>query len=228
MMSNMYAIEVEDVKKVYRVGDEYVYAVNGISLKVKKGEFLCIMGASGSGKTTLLSLMGCLDKPTSGRVLIEGIDVSKLGERELTEIRRDKLGFIFQQYYLIPTLTAFENVELPMLLKGVPKKKREKRAMELLRIMGIEKAANRKPSELSGGMQQRVAIARALANNPSILLCDEPTGNLDTKSGKVVMDLIKEQNERGVTVVLVTHDPDISNYADRVVKIRDGKIVEVS
>ncbi len=222
----MYAIELRDVKKVYRVGNEDIYAVNGISLKVKEGEFLCVMGASGSGKTTLLSLMGCLDKPTSGKVIVEGVDTSELGDRELTEIRRDKIGFVFQQYYLIPTLTAFENVELPMLLKGIAKKERERRAMELLKIMGIDKAANRKPSELSGGMQQRVAIARALANNPKILLCDEPTGNLDTKSGEVVMNLIKQQNEKGVTVVLVTHDPDISKYADRVVKIRDGKLIE--
>ncbi len=221
----MYAIELKDVKKVYRVGNEDIYAVNGVSLKVKVGEFLCVMGASGSGKTTLLSLMGCLDKPTSGKVIVEGVDTSELGDRELTKIRRDKIGFVFQQYHLIPTLTAFENVELPMLLKGISKKERERRAMELLKIMGIDKAANRKPSELSGGMQQRVAIARALANNPKILLCDEPTGNLDTKSGEVVMNLIKQQNEKGVTVVLVTHDPDISKYADRVVRIRDGKLI---
>ncbi len=219
-------IELVNVRKVYRIGGEEVYAVNGVSMSVRKGEFLCIMGASGSGKTTLLSLMGCLDRPTSGKVLIDGIDTSSLSDRELTDIRRDKIGFVFQQYHLIPTLTAFENVELPMLLKGVPKAERERRAMELLEIMGIAKAANRKPSELSGGMQQRVAIARALANDPEILLCDEPTGNLDTKSGEVVMNLIEEQNERGVTVVLVTHDPDIAKYAERVVRIRDGKIVE--
>jgi len=227
MSKNRAVIELVDVKKVYRVGNEEVYAVNGISMKVEEGEFLCIMGASGSGKTTLLSLMGCLDRPTYGSVLIDGIDTKELSDRELTDIRREKIGFVFQQYHLIPTLTAFENVELPMLLKGVPKAERERRAMELLEIMGIAKAANRKPSELSGGMQQRVAIARALANNPEILLCDEPTGNLDTKSGEVVMNLIKEQNDRGVTVVLVTHDPEIARYAERVIRIRDGKIVEV-
>ncbi len=226
MSKNRAVIELVDVKKVYRVGNEEVYAVNGISMKVEEGEFLCIMGASGSGKTTLLSLMGCLDRPTYGSVLIDGIDTKELSDRELTDIRREKIGFVFQQYHLIPTLTAFENVELPMLLKGVPKAERERRAMELLEIMGIAKAANRKPSELSGGMQQRVAIARALANNPEILLCDEPTGNLDTKSGEVVMNLIKEQNDRGVTVVLVTHDPEIARYAERVIRIRDGKIVE--
>ena len=218
-------IELIDVRKVYRIGGEEVYAVNGVSMRVEEGEFLCIMGASGSGKTTLLSLMGCLDRPTSGKVLIDGIDTTALNDRELTDIRRDKIGFVFQQYHLIPTLTAFENVELPMLLKGVPKEERERKAMKLLEIMGIANAANRKPSELSGGMQQRVAIARALANDPEILLCDEPTGNLDTKSGEVVMNLIKEQNERGVTVVLVTHDPEVARYAERVVRIRDGRII---
>ena len=218
-------VELIDIKKVYRIGNEEVYAVNGITMSVEKGEFLCIMGASGSGKTTLLSLIGCLDKPTSGKVIIDGVDTSELSDKELTDIRRDKLGFVFQQYHLIPTLTAFENVELAMLIKGVPKKERERKVMELLEIMGIAHAADRKPSELSGGMQQRVAIARALANDPEILLCDEPTGNLDTKSGEIVMNLIKEQNERGVTVVLVTHDPDVAKYAERVVRIRDGKII---
>ncbi len=218
-------VELIDVKKVYRIGNEEVYAVNGITMSVEKGEFLCIMGASGSGKTTLLSLIGCLDKPTSGKVIIDGIDTSELSDKGLTDVRRNKLGFVFQQYHLIPTLTAFENVELAMLIKGVPKKERERKVMELLEIMGIANAADRKPSELSGGMQQRVAIARALANDPEILLCDEPTGNLDTKSGEIVMNLIKEQNERGVTVVLVTHDPDIAKYAERVVRIRDGRII---
>ncbi len=218
-------VELIDVKKVYRIGNEEVYAVNGITMSVEKGEFLCIMGASGSGKTTLLSLIGCLDKPTSGKVIIDGVDTSELSDKGLTDIRKDKLGFVFQQYHLIPTLTAFENVELAMLIKGVPKKERERKVMELLEIMGIAHAADRKPSELSGGMQQRVAIARALANDPEILLCDEPTGNLDTKSGEIVMNLIKEQNERGVTVVLVTHDPDVAKYAERVVRIRDGKII---
>ncbi|RUM33065.1 MAG: lipoprotein-releasing system ATP-binding protein LolD [Archaeoglobus sp.] len=218
-------IKLIDVVKIYKIGSESVYAVNGVSLNVSEGEFLCIMGASGSGKTTLLSLIGCLDRPTSGKVILDGIDTNKLSERELADVRREKLGFIFQQYHLIPTLTAFENVELPMLLKGVPKLERKRKIMKLLEIMGIAEAADRKPSELSGGMQQRVAIARALANDPEILLCDEPTGNLDTKSGEVVMRLIKEQNERGVTVVLVTHDPEIAKYAEKVVRIKDGKII---
>jgi putative ABC transport system ATP-binding protein len=194
-------------------------------MEIESGEFIAIMGPSGSGKSTLLNLIGCLDKPTRGEVLINGVETSKLSDKELTDLRRDTIGFIFQTYNLIPTLTALENVELPMIFKGMGKREREKKAAELLEYMGIGDLKDRKPNEISGGQQQRVAIARALANDPLILLCDEPTGNLDTKSGKVVMDLIKEQNrERDVTVVLVTHDPALSNYADRVVKIRDGRI----
>lgn len=220
-------IELVDVVKKYRIGIHEVIALNGVSLKIEDGEFVAIMGPSGSGKSTLLYLIGCLDKPTSGKVLIDGMDTSKLSDRELTELRRNKIGFIFQQYYLIPTLTALENVELPMVFKGIPKDKRRKRAEELLELVGLGKKKDRKQNELSGGEQQRVAIARALANEPSILLCDEPTGNLDTKSGRIVMDIIKRLNvEQGVTVVLVTHDPSLSDYADRVIRIRDGRIVD--
>ncbi len=219
-------IELVDVVKKYRIGIHEVVALNGVSLSVRDGEFVVIMGPSGSGKSTLLHLIGCLDKPTSGKVIIDGLDTSKLSDRELTELRRDKIGFVFQQYYLIPTLTALENVELPMVFKGVPKEKRHSRAEKLLELVGLKGKEDRKPKELSGGEQQRVAIARALANEPSILLCDEPTGNLDTKSGKVVMDIIKRLNvEEGVTVVLVTHDPSLSDYGDRVVRIRDGRII---
>ena len=218
-------IELIDVYKVYKVGLHEVVALRGINLRIENGEFVAIMGPSGSGKSTLLYLIGCLDKPTKGKVVIDGCDTSKLGDRELTELRRDKIGFIFQQYYLIPTLTALENVELPMVFKRIPKAERIKRAEKLLEIVGLGDKKDRKPKELSGGEQQRVAIARALANRPTILLCDEPTGNLDTKSGKVVMDIIKKLNvEEGVTVVLVTHDPSLKVYADRVVSIRDGVI----
>ncbi len=218
-------IELIDVYKVYRVGTHEILALRGVNLTIDRGEFVAIMGPSGSGKSTLLYLIGCLDKPTKGKVIIEGQDTSQLNERQLTELRRDKIGFIFQQYYLIPTLTALENVELPMVFKGVSRARREEKARKLLEMVGLGDKLNRKPRELSGGEQQRVAIARALANDPSILLCDEPTGNLDTKSGKVVMDIIKNLNvERGVTVVLVTHDPSLKIYADRVVNIRDGVI----
>ena len=222
-------IELVNVTKVYKTGRFEVIALNNVSMKIEDGEFIAIMGPSGSGKTTLLNLIGCLDKPTKGKIMIDGIDTSQLADKQLTELRRDKIGFIFQQYYLIPTLTALENVELPMIFKGIPRSERIRRAKELLSLVGLEKVMNRMPNELSGGQQQRVAIARALANDPSILLCDEPTGNLDRKSGKVVMDLIKKLNEeRGVTVVLVTHDAEVARYAERVVRIVDGRITDVS
>jgi len=222
-------IELVNVTKVYKTGRFEVIALNNVSMKIEDGEFIAIMGPSGSGKTTLLNLIGCLDKPTKGKIMIDGIDTSQLTDKQLTELRRDKIGFIFQQYYLIPTLTALENVELPMIFKGIPRSERIRRAKELLSLVGLEREMNRMPNELSGGQQQRVAIARALANDPSILLCDEPTGNLDRKSGKVVMDLIKKLNEeRGVTVVLVTHDADVARYAERVVRIVDGRITDVS
>jgi len=225
----MVMIELINVTKVYKTGRFEVIALNNVSMKIEDGEFIAIMGPSGSGKTTLLNLIGCLDKPTKGKIMIDGIDTSQLTDKQLTELRRDKIGFIFQQYYLIPTLTALENVELPMIFKGIPRSERIRRAKELLSLVGLEREMNRMPNELSGGQQQRVAIARALANDPSILLCDEPTGNLDRKSGKVVMDLIKKLNEeRGVTVVLVTHDAEVARYAERVVKIVDGRITDVS
>ncbi len=221
----MKVIELIDVYKIYRTAYYEIRALNGITMDVEEGEFIVVMGPSGSGKSTLLNLIGCLDKPTSGKVLINGIETSELSDKQLTELRRDTIGFIFQTYNLIPTLTAFENVELPMIFKGISKKERERKAMELLSMVGLEELADRKPNEMSGGQQQRVAIARALANDPLILLCDEPTGNLDTKTGKQVMDIIKQQNEeRGVTVILVTHNPMLSSYGDRVVRIRDGRI----
>jgi len=220
-------IELIDVTKIYKTEYYEVYALNGVTMGVDESEFVAIMGPSGSGKSTLLNMIGCLDKPTSGEVIINGVETSKLNDKQLTELRRDTIGFIFQQYNLIPTLTALENVVLPMIFKGTSKQGREKRAKELLKLVGLEEAADRKPMELSGGEQQRVAIARALANNPPILLCDEPTGNLDTRSGDAVMRIIKELNEKGVTVVLVTHDPTLSKYADRIIRIRDG-VVDVS
>jgi putative ABC transport system ATP-binding protein len=221
-------IELIDVRKVYKAGRFEVVALDGVNLKVEEGEFIAIMGPSGSGKSTMLNLIGCLDKPTSGKVIINGVDTSKLSDKELTDLRRDTIGFIFQHYYLIPTLTALENVELPMVFKGIPKSEREKRAKELLSLVGLAKEMDRKPKELSGGQQQRVAIARALANNPSILLCDEPTGNLDTKNGKIIMDIIKNLNKKkNVTVVLVTHDPATAEYADKIIQMRDGRILDV-
>lgn len=221
----MNVIELLDVFKIYKTEFYEVHALNGISMNVRKGEFVAIMGPSGSGKSTLLHLIGCLDKPTKGEVIINGTETSKLSDRELTKLRRDSIGFIFQQYNLVSTLTALENVELPMIFKGISKEERRQKAMDLLRQVGIEDIADRKPKEISGGQQQRVAIARALANSPAILLCDEPTGNLDSKTGRQVMDIIKKMNkERAVTVILVTHDFSLADYADRIVRLRDGRI----
>jgi len=224
----MKVVELRSVYKIYRTEYYEVRALDGISMDVEDGEFVVIMGPSGSGKSTLLNLIGCLDKPSEGEVLINGVETSNLNDNQLTELRRDTIGFIFQTYNLIPTLTALENVELPMIFKGLGKEEREERAKELLRSVGLEKEMNRKPNEMSGGQQQRVAIARALANTPKILLCDEPTGNLDTKSGEHVMEIIRHQNEElGVTVILVTHDPSLAKYGDRVIRLRDGKIESV-
>ncbi len=218
-------VELREVYKIYTLGLQKVFALNGVSLEVKEGEFISIMGPSGSGKSTLLNMIGCLDRPTKGKVLIKGTDTSELNDDELTRLRRDTIGFIFQQYNLIPTLSALENVELPMIFKGLSREERERRARELLEKVGLERELDRKPNELSGGQQQRVAIARALANNPSILLCDEPTGNLDTKSGEVIMEILTNLNKECVTVIVVTHDPAVSEFAERLVRIRDGKIL---
>jgi len=221
-----YAVELIDVVKIYDLGPVKVHALNGINLKVKKGDFIAIMGPSGSGKSTLLNQLGALDKPTSGKVLIDGVDISQLDEEELARLRNEKIGFIFQSYNLINRSTVLRNVELPAIIKGIPKEERVKRALKLLRILGLEETAYRRPKTLSGGQQQRVAIARALINKPSIILADEPTGNLDSKSGREVMKyLIKMNRETGTTVIVVTHDREIGEMANRIFHIRDGKII---
>ncbi len=218
-------IKLLNVHKVYKTQFYEVHALNGVTMEIKRGEFVAIMGPSGSGKSTLLHLIGCLDRPSKGEVVINGVETSKLNDNELTRLRRDTIGFIFQQYNLVPTLTALENVELPMIFKGISKEERQRKAFELLKQVGIEEIASRKPNEISGGQQQRVAIARAMANDPKILLCDEPTGNLDSKTGRQVMEIVKRMNkEKDVTVVLVTHDLSLADYADRIVRIRDGRI----
>lgn len=224
MVENL--VELRNVHKIYRLGETSVHALRGINLEIRRGESITIIGPSGCGKSTLLHLMGCLDRPTRGKVLIEGKDVSKLNDDELAFIRREKIGFVFQFFYLLPYFTAFENVCLPMVLAGVPEKERRKRGKEVLRLVGLEKRMNHKPSQLSGGERQRVAIARAMANNPEIILADEPTGNLDSKAGKEVMDcLFKLNKDKGVTLVIVTHDPYIASLAKRKIYLRDGKIV---
>jgi len=224
-MSSEAVIHVENLEKTYQLGRVLIPALRGVSFVVDKGEFTVVMGPSGSGKTTLLNLIGAIDKPTSGRVFIDGKDITTLGEGELTKLRRHKIGFIFQFYNLIPALTAVENVELPMLTAGMPRKEASKKALQLLEMVGLKERAEHLPDELSGGEQQRVAIARALANKPSVILADEPTGDLDTKTGmevvRVLYDVAKEQN---ATVIVVTHDPIIAEKADRLIHMRDGQI----
>jgi putative ABC transport system ATP-binding protein len=218
-------VELKNVKRVYTLGNNKIHALNGVSISIDKGDFVTIMGSSGSGKSTMLNMIGCLDVPTSGKVLINGINISKLDDDGLTAIRRNNIGFIFQQFNLIPTLTAIENVEMPMIFNGTDPQARRVKALELLgRAKLPAEYAEHKPNELSGGQQQRVAIARALANNPPILLADEPTGNLDTKTGKNVMDLLKELNEAGTTVIVVTHDPKLEEYSNTTIQLQDGEV----
>ena len=218
-------IELEDVWKIYHMGAVSVPALQGISLKVGEGQFLALMGASGSGKSTAMNLVGCLDIPSRGNVLLQGRNIASLSESHLAQIRGKVIGFIFQQFNLIPTLSALENVGLPMLFQGHSRDEREKRALELLHRVGLDERAFHKPSELSGGQQQRVAIARALANDPKVILADEPTGNLDSATGKQVIAMLKELHRKEhKTIVMVTHDKDIAKHADRIVRLQDGKI----
>jgi putative ABC transport system ATP-binding protein len=219
------SVKVVEVEKTYKLGENKVHALKGINMELKKGEFVAFMGPSGSGKTTLLNLIGVLDKPTKGKIYVDDIDLTKLKEKELTKLRRGTIGFIFQFYNLIPVLSAFENVELPMLIAGVPAKEREVRAQELLKMVGLGDRSDHRPDELSGGEQQRVAIVRALANRPHIVLADEPTGDLDSKTGKDVIKALRDlSNREGATVIVVTHDPTVASLADRVFEMRDGCI----
>jgi len=219
-------VKAEDLEKIYYMGKVAVPALRGVNLAFRRGEFVVVMGPSGSGKTTLLNLIGALDKPTRGKVYVDGEDLTTLDEGKLTKIRRKKIGFVFQFYNLIPVLTAFENVELPMLISGKNKEDRQRRAFQLIETMGLSDRSEHRPDELSGGEQQRVAIARSLANEPSIILADEPTGDLDTKTGQeVILALHDAAKKENVTVVVVTHDPVVTEKADRILEMRDGKIV---
>ena len=218
------AIHVDDVHKAYDMGESKVHALRGVSLDVEPGGFLAIMGASGSGKSTLMNILGCLDRPTSGRYLLDGTDVSRLDKRALAFVRNRKLGFVFQGFNLLPRTTALENVQLPTLYSPVTKVERIARAKRALALVGLSARANHFPSQMSGGQQQRVAIARALVNRPSILLADEPTGNLDSHTSVEIMVVLQDLNDAGLTIVLVTHEPDIAQFAKRVVVFRDGRI----
>ena len=219
-------IKLEDVWKVYHMGEVEVPALRGLNLEVYPGEFVAIMGPSGSGKSTAMNMIGCLDVPTRGHIFLEGQDISRLHESDLAQIRGKKIGFIFQTFNLMPGLTALENVMLPMTFQGIPRHEREMRAEKLLNLVGLSDRINHKPTELSGGQQQRVAIARSLANDPEVILADEPTGNLDTKTGREVMEMLSNlHREEKKVIIMVTHDQDISQYAERILHLRDGRIV---
>ncbi|KGG81231.1 macrolide ABC transporter ATP-binding protein [Caloranaerobacter azorensis H53214] len=219
-------IKLEGLTKVYKMGNVSVTALKDINLNIEKEEFVAIMGPSGSGKSTLMNILGCLDKPTKGKYILDGVSIQGLNDDELAMIRNRKIGFVFQAFNLLSRTTALKNVELPMMYAGVSAKERRKRAIELLEKVGLGDRINHKPNEMSGGQRQRVAIARALVNNPAIILADEPTGNLDTKSGEEIMDIFENLNKEGVTIVIVTHEPDIAQKAKRVVTFRDGVIIE--
>lgn len=219
-------IEVRDLVKTYKSGDGYLNALDGVSFDIDGGEFVAIMGPSGSGKSTTMNMLGCLDSPTSGSYVLDGRDVSRLSSDELAEVRNKKLGFIFQGFNLLPRLSAVDNVALPLVYQGVPRAERTERAMEALRRVGLGERMGHRPSQMSGGQQQRVAIARALVGDAPIILADEPTGNLDTKTSIEIMHLLLEVNDEGKTVVLVTHEPDIAEYASRVLVFKDGHLTD--
>lgn len=220
------AIEVKNVSKKYFLGANIVSAIDGLNMKVSKGEFASIMGPSGSGKSTLLNLLGALDKPTSGQVLIDGVDISLLNDEELAHLRNEKIGFVFQAYNLIARSSVLRNMELPALVKGIEGIERHVKVKELLHIVGLNDKVSRKPKTLSGGEQQRVAIARALVNDPEIILADEPTGNVDSKTSRVIMDFLRTLNsDKGTTIIVVTHDPEVAKMTDRIIYVRDGKVI---
>ncbi|MFH1056753.1 MAG: ABC transporter ATP-binding protein [Candidatus Micrarchaeota archaeon] len=215
-------IELLDVKKTYRMGEVEVPALRGITLKIKRGNFIAIMGPSGSGKSTLMNSVGSLDLPTSGKILLDGQDITRMGESNLAQLRGKKVGFVFQQFNLISTLTALENVALPLVFQGVPKIEREKKARRMLESLGLGDRMNHKPTELSGGQQQRVAIARALVVEPEVILADEPTGNVDSKTGGEIIGILEKLHSEGRTIIIVTHDPNLAKHAHDIVRIKDG------
>lgn len=219
-------LKIENLKKDYIIGTMDIPVLMGISFEVFKGEFVSIMGPSGCGKSTLMNLIGCLDTPTSGKIYLDGANVSSLTDKELAEIRNKKIGFVFQMFNLLPRLTAAENVELPLIYSGKSLEKNREKVFTLLENMGIKERAYHKPKELSGGQTQRVAIARALINSPSLLLADEPTGNLDSKSSVDIMRILQELNDKGMTIILVTHDHDVANYTKRKISLKDGAVIE--
>ncbi len=217
-------IETKDIARRYVMGSETIHALKSISINIKKGEYVAFMGPSGSGKSTLMNIIGCLDTPSSGTYILNGNDVSDLSENELAEIRNREIGFVFQTFNLLPRATSLDNVALPLIYAGYGKAEREEKAMGALAGVGLDDRAQHKPNELSGGQRQRVAIARALVNDPSIILADEPTGNLDSKTSYSIMDLFQELHDRGNTIIMVTHEEDIAAYAHRIIRLRDGMV----
>jgi putative ABC transport system ATP-binding protein len=217
-------IETRDLWKTYQMGDEEIHALRGVSIAIERGEYVAIMGPSGSGKSTLMNLIGCLDTPSKGTYLLNGKEVSQMNDNELARIRNEEIGFVFQTFNLLPRATALHNVELPLVYAGIPKKDRLLQAKQAIDKVELTHRMSHKPNELSGGQRQRVAIARALVNNPSILLADEPTGNLDSKTGVEIMALFARLHQGGNTIIVVTHEPDIAAYAHRVIAIRDGQV----
>lgn len=218
-------IALKNVTKVYHMGDTTVHALAGVNLEIVAGELTAIMGPSGSGKSTLMNILGCLDRPTSGSYSIDGLEVGGLNDDELAVMRNQKIGFVFQNFNLLPRMSALQNVSLPMVYAGVSKIERIERAEQALGMVGLEERKHHRPNELSGGQRQRVAIARALVNNPAIIMADEPTGNLDSKSGNEIMDIFGKLNSQGRTIILVTHEPEIAAYARRILHVRDGQLV---
>jgi len=219
-------IELDNITKVYKMGETEVVALDGVDLRIEQGEMISIIGPSGSGKSTLMNIIGCLDKPTSGQYRLEEIEVSKLSDDKLAEIRNKKIGFVFQSFNLLPRTTALANVELPLIYGGAGN--RRQRVLQALESVGLAHRSHHKPSELAGGEQQRVAIARALINNPALILADEPTGNLDTQTSREIMLIFQKLNEQGMTIVLVTHERDITAYTQRTIEMRDGKIEKIA
>ncbi len=217
-------IDIRDIAKVYEMGEEKVHALSGVSLGVERGEYVAIMGPSGSGKSTLMNLIGCLDTPSSGSYVLNGKEVARMTDDELAAIRNQEIGFVFQTFNLLPRTSAIQQVELPLVYAGLPRKERRERAVKALKAVGLGDRMNHTPNEMSGGQRQRVAVARALINDPSILLADEPTGNLDSQTGAEIMALFDELNARGNTIVVVTHEEDIAAHARRIVRLRDGKV----